>query len=93
MYVLVFIFDQENNKHCIKLMKREKFFHIQKWMEQDQDVLHPVVSDVPDDKTLLEISDLLVRMRELVSDITAIEVSKYGFTYNSRPPYTNMIST
>ena len=47
-------------------------------MEQE---LYSVESYVPDDKALSELNDLLVRMRDLVSDITsldeAIEVSKY----------------
>ena len=61
-------------------------------MEHDQDLPHLIESDVPDDKALSELSDLLIRMRDFVSDITAmdeaIEVSKYVLRYNCRLPYT-----
>ena len=54
--------------------------------------LYPVESDVPDDKALSELNDLLVRMCNLVNDIIAIdetiEVSKYILRYNCRFPYT-----
>ena len=53
---------------------------------------YSVESDIPDDKTLSELNDLLVRMCDLVSDITiideVIEVSKYVLKYNYRLPYT-----
>ena len=58
-------------------------------MEQE---LYLVESDVPDDKALSELNDLLVRMCNLVNDITTIdetiEVSKYVLRYNCRLPYT-----
>ena len=67
----------------------QKNFHVRKWMEQE---LYSIESDVPDDKALPELRDLLVRMRDFVSDITAIdeavEVSKYVLKYNCRLPYT-----
>ena len=61
-------------------------------MEQDQDLLYTVESDVSDYETLSELNNLLIRMCDLVSDITeideAIEVSKYVLKYNCRLPYT-----
>ena len=57
-------------------------------MEQE---LYPVESDVSDNEALSELNDLLVRMRDLVNDITAldevIEVSKYVLRYNCRLHY------
>ena len=51
-----------------------------------------VESDVLEDKTLLELSDILVKICELVNDITVIdkviEVSKYVLKYNCRLPFT-----
>ena len=48
--------------------------------------LYSVESEVPDDKALSELNDLMVRMCNLVNDITAIdetiEVSKYVLRYN-----------
>ena len=59
---------------------------------QEQTLIYSVESYEPDDKTLSELSDLLVRIREFVSDITTIdetiEVSKYVLNYNCRLPYT-----
>ena len=58
-------------------------------MEQE---LYSVENYESDYKTLSELSGIMVRIRELVSDITAIdetiEVSKYALKYNHRPPYT-----
>ena len=58
-------------------------------MEQE---IYPVESDVPNNRAQLELNDLLVRMCDLVNDITAIdeakEVSKYVFKYNCRLLYT-----
>ena len=49
-------------------------------IEQVQALLYLVESDRPINKVLMELIDLLVRIRELISDITAIdeviEVSK-----------------
>ena len=70
-------------------MKCEKIFHTRMWMEHE---LCSVESDVPDDKALSELNDLMVRMCNLVNDITAIdetiEVSKYVLRYNCWLPYT-----
>ena len=55
-------------------------------------VLYTAESDVPDDKALSELRNLLVRMCDLISNITAIneviEVSKYVLRYNCRLLYT-----
>ena len=66
-----------------------KFFYTRKWMEQE---LYPDESDEVGDNVLSELNDLLVRMCDLTSDITAvgeaIEVSKYVLKYNWRLLYT-----
>ena len=59
---------------------------------QGQTLLYTVERCVPDNKTLSELNDLLVRMSDLVSDIIAIDevikVSKYILRYNCKLPYT-----
>ena len=47
----------------------QKNFHVRKWMEQE---LHSVESDIPDDKVLSELNDLLVIIHDLVSNITVM---------------------
>ena len=55
------------------------------------------VVNEPDDNVILVQRNLLVRMHDLVSDVSAIdeaiEVSKYVLRYNSRLPYQNMVLT
>ena len=60
---------------------------------QGQTLLCLLECDEPEDNVILILSDLLLRMYEVFSDITTIyetiEVSKYVLKYNCRPPYTN----
>ena len=62
-------------------------------MEQELYLIeYDVPNDLSDDKVLSELNNLLVRMHELVSNITAIdeaiEVLKYVLRYNYELPYT-----
>ena len=60
-------------------------------METESESEDEIVNE-PDDNVISELSDHLVKMHDLVSDINAIdeaiEVSKYILKYNCRLPYT-----
>ena len=59
---------------------------------QGQNLLYSIEIDEPDNNILSELRCLLIRIRELISNITtideAIRVSKYVFRYNCRLPST-----